>query len=418
MKHYIPFRMGLFLLLAFFSAALVYITNQNVAIARSLAAKSMESTAFALSKAAENALRHYGSNREQQIREILSDRVVAYALIADRDGTILFHTNPGRVGAVLTKGEMENWRRPGPLSSRQIILGTGRPAYEFNFKLYRPDGRDELLRLILHGTQSDLVVSWTDRMKWIVGSILVLLWGVGFFLERTAVRYLKLQARQEEQERLTLIGQMTAVLSHEIRNAIAGVKGYAQWAHEKTEESQPAKMALAAVLQGTERIEKLVNELLLFARDESFLMEPVDLLPVVRQAICDVLASWEEKGAIPIDVQIKEGMRVKADREKLYRTLVNGIRNALEATGKDGTIRISSSAYGHGVELHIDDTGIGLPEGTAERIFSPFFTTKTQGTGLGLAYAKKVIEGMGGIITLNNRPDAPGAVLSIRLPSV
>lgn len=138
--------MGLFLLLALFSAALVYITDQNAEIARSLASKSLESTALALSTAAENALRRYGSDQEQQIRESLSDRVVAYALIAGQDGTILFHTNPERVGTRLTKEEMGVWL-PGSVSSRQVKLGTGIPAYEFDFTLRRPDGSDELLRL-------------------------------------------------------------------------------------------------------------------------------------------------------------------------------------------------------------------------------------------------------------------------------
>ena len=323
--------MGLFLLLAIFSAALVYITDQNAEIARSLASKSLESTALALSTAAESALRRYGSDKEQQIREILSDRVVAYALIAGQDGTILFHTNPGRVGTRLTKEEMGDWL-PGPVSSRQVILGTGIPAYEFDFTLRRPDGRDELLRLILNTTQADLVLSWSNRMWWIVGSILVLLWAVGFFFERAVTRYLRLQASQEEHERLTLIGQMTAVLAHEIRNAIAGVKGYAQWAHEKTDESQPAKTALDAVLQGTGRIETLVNELLLFSKDEEYRMEAVDLASITREAVQNGLSSWEGN----VNIHVDDGTLVKADREKLYRTLVNGIRNASEATGQEG----------------------------------------------------------------------------------
>jgi len=404
--------MGLFLLLAIFSAALVYITRQNAEIARSLAAKSFESTALALSSAAENTLRQYGSNKEQQIREILSDRVVAYALIASQDGTILFHTNPGRVGTRLTKGEMGDWL-PGPVSSRQIFLGTGIAAYEFDFTLHQPDGRDELLRLILNTTQADVVSSWSNRMWWIVGSILVLLWAVGFFFERAMTRYLRLQARQHEQERLTLIGQMTAVLAHEIRNAIAGVKGYAQWAHEKTDESQPAKMALDAVLQGTGRIETLVNELLLFSKDEGYQMEAVDLASITREAVQNGLLSREGN----VKVHVDDGTLVKADREKLYRTLVNGIRNASEAVSQGGTIRISTAVDGRWVELRIEDTGPGLSEESSARIFTPFFTTKADGTGLGLAYAQKVIKGMGGIIELKNRKDERGAVLGIRLPA-
>ena len=404
--------MGLFLLLAIFSAALVYITGQNAEIARSLASKSLESTALALSTAAENALRRYGSDQEQQIREILSDRVVAYALIAGQDGTILFHTNPGRVGTRLTREEMGGWL-PGPVSSRQVILGTGIPACEFDFTLRRPDGSDELLRLILNTTQADLVLSWSNRMWWIVGSILVLLWAVGFFFERAVTRYLRLQASQEEHERLTLIGQMTAVLAHEIRNAIAGVKGYAQWAHEKTDESQPAKRALDAVLQGTGRIETLVNELLLFSKDEGYRMEAVDLASITREAVQNGLSSWEGS----VNVHVDDGTLVKAAREKLYRTLVNGIRNASEATGQGGTFRISAVIDGRWVELRIEDDGPGLSADSADRIFTPFFTTKADGTGLGLAYARKVIKGMGGIIELNNRKDARGAVLGIRLPA-
>lgn len=410
MRYLSTFRIGLSLLLAFFSTALVYITYQNAEIARTLASKSLESTALALSTAAENALRRYG-NDSDQVREILSDRVVAYALIAGQDGTVLFHTNPGRVGTVLTKEELGEWH-PGPVSSRQIILGTGISAYEFDFTLRRPGAEDELLRLILNTTQADLVSSWTNRMWWIVGSILFLLWAVGFFFERAVTRYLRLQAVQEEKERLTLIGQMTAVLAHEIRNAIAGIKGYAQWGQGKTDDLQPAKTALDAVLQGTDRIETLVNELLLFSKDEAYRMEPVALASVAREAVRNGLSSWRGSAEIFID----EGTLVQADREKLYRTLVNGIRNASEAIGQDGTIRISAAVDGRWVELRIEDTGPGLPAENTARIFTPFFTTKADGTGLGLAYAQKVITGMGGMIELKNRKDVRGAVLEIRLP--
>lgn len=411
MRYLLPFRAGLFLLLAFFTAALIYVTHQNAVIARSLASKSLESTALGLSSAAENALRRFGSDREQ-VREILSDRVVAYAFIADRDGTILFHTNPARVGATLIREEMGDWH-PGSDSGRPILLGTGVPAWEFDFPLHRPDGTEEMLRLILNTTQADLVSSWTVRMGWIVGSVLALLWAVGLLFERAVTRYVRLQALQEEKERLTLVGRMTAVLAHEIRNAITGVKGYVQWADEKTDAAQPAKTALKAVLQGTGRIETLVNELLQFSKEEEYRLEPVALAPIAREAVRDGLASW--KGSA--EVLIEEGTLVRVDRDKLYRTIVNGIRNAAEAAGREGTIRVSAADGGRRVELRIEDTGPGLSAEAASRVFTPFFTTKADGTGLGLAYARKVISGMGGTIDLKNRNDTRGAVLVIRLPA-
>ncbi len=411
MKYLLPFGAGLFLPLAFFTAALIYVTHQNAVIARSLASKSLESTALGLSSAAENALRRFGSDREQ-VREILSDRVVAYAFIADRDGTILFHTNPARVGATLIRQEMGDWH-PGSDSGRPILLGTGVPAWEFDFPLHRPDGTEEMLRLILNTTQADLVSSWTVRMGWIVASVLVLLWAVGLLFERAVTRYVRLQALQEEKERLTLVGRMTAVLAHEIRNAITGVKGYVQWADEKTDAAQPAKTALKAVLQGTGRIETLVNELLQFSKEEEYRLEPVALAPIAREAVRDGLASW--KGSA--EVLVEEGTLVRADRDKLYRTIANGIRNAAEAAGRDGTIRVSATGGGRRVELRIEDTGPGLSAEAASRVFTPFFTTKADGTGLGLAYARKVIDGMGGTIDLKNRNDTRGAVLEIRLPA-
>lgn len=411
MRYLFPFRAGLFLLLAFFTAALIYVTHQNAVIARTLASKSVESTALGLSSAAENALRRFGSDRDR-VREILSDRVVAYAFIAGRDGTILFHTNPARVGSILAREDMGDWH-PGPGAGSPILLGTGVPAWEFDFPLHRPDGTEEMLRLVLNTTQADLVSSWTSRMWWIVGSVLALLWSVGFLFERAVTRYVRLQALQEEKERLSLVGRMTAVLAHEIRNAITGVKGYVQWADQKTDATQPAKTALKAVLQGTGRIETLVNELLRFSKEEEYRLEPVALAPIAREAVRDGLASWSGNA----EVLVGEGTLVRADRDKLYRTITNGIRNAAEAAGLDGSIRVTAAADGRRVALRIEDTGPGLSDEEASRVFTPFFTTKADGTGLGLAYARKVIGGMGGTIDLKNRKDARGAVLDIRLPA-
>jgi len=411
MRYLFPFRAGLFLLLAFFTAALLYVTHQNAVIARSLASKSVESTALGLSSAAENALRRFGSDREH-VREILSDRVVAYAFIAGRGGTILFHTNPARVGSILAREDMSDWH-PGPGAGRPILLGTGVPAWEFDFPLHRPDGTEEMLRLVLTTTQADLVSSWTSRMWGIVGSVLALLWAVGFLFERALTRYVRLQALQEEKERLALVGRMTAVLAHEIRNAITGVKGYVQWAYEKTDAAQPAKTAMEAVLQGTGRIETLVNELLRFSKEEEYRLEPVALAPIAREAVRDGLASWSGNA----EVLIGEGTLVRADRDKLYRTIANGIRNAAEAAGLEGTIRVTAAADGRRVALRIEDTGPGLSEEAVSRVFTPFFTTQADGTGRGRAYARKVIGGMGGTIDLKNRKDARGAVLDIRLPA-
>ena len=106
-----------------------------------------------------------------------------------------------------------------------------------------------------------------------------------------------------------------------------------------------------------------------------------------------------------------------ADPEKLRRVLANGIRNAIQSMGDRGRLRIVARPDVRRVEIRIEDSGPGIPESEMPRLFTPFHTTKADGTGLGLAYSKKTIEGMNGEIDLANRQEAAGAVLTILLPN-
>jgi signal transduction histidine kinase len=181
---------------------------------------------------------------------------------------------------------------------------------------------------------------------------------------------------------------------------------------EKLEPPDPKKAGLAAVLRGTERIESLVQELLLFSRDETFKLEGLDPVPLLNEAVQSAASSWAGK----VELEKKAGTFVKADREKLGRVFLNGVQNAIQAMGEEGTLRVSVGRDGKWVQVLMEDSGPGIPEGEIPRLFTPFHTTKTDGTGLGLAYSKKVVEGMGGRISLRNRDQERGAVLSIQLP--
>ena len=113
---------------------------------------------------------------------------------------------------------------------------------------------------------------------------------------------------------------------------------------------------------------------------------------------------------------IEPEARVIADQDKLLRVLVNGIQNAIHAMGSEGRLEIKAMRRGRWTEIRIEDTGPGIGEAEQSRVFTPFYTTKADGTGLGLAYSLKVTEGMGGTIQLLNHEERAGAVLSIRLP--
>jgi len=128
--------LALFLLIS--TAVILYTTAQNTRSARSLADRALQSTAFALGSSAEGALYEGGSKAVDEIREIFSDRVVAYARIASRDGEILFHTNPRLVGSRLAGDELNRSWPVGTFLGRRAILGTGLPAYEFHNEIHRP----------------------------------------------------------------------------------------------------------------------------------------------------------------------------------------------------------------------------------------------------------------------------------------
>ncbi|MDY6839669.1 MAG: ATP-binding protein [Thermodesulfobacteriota bacterium] len=367
---------------------------------------------MALSFSAERALRKAGSEASEEVRTVLSDRVVAYALIASKDGTILFHTNPRLKGTTLPEGEVERWAQWDIVSGRRITLGTGVPAYAMDSVIHGPQGSDEMLRLVLHTAPADRIISRADRLWWTVGAMLVLVWTVGILFERISTRHIRLQEDMARQRQLTLIGQMTAVLAHEIRNALGSVKGYSQWMEKQIQESGPQKTALGVVLQGTARIESLVNDLLRFSKEEVYEMTSFELRPLIQAACEGSVSSWEGDVAMDVDA----GLTVFADREKLHRVMVNAIRNALEAMGHTGHVGISARSQKKEVVVTVEDAGLGIKEEDIPRLFTPFHTTKTDGTGLGLAYSKKVVEGMGGEIRLENRKGEKGAMMTVRLP--
>jgi signal transduction histidine kinase len=174
----------------------------------------------------------------------------------------------------------------------------------------------------------------------------------------------------------------------------------------------PKKEGLRVVLQGVVRIESLVDDLLLFSREEVYRLETLDTSEEVREAVKTLPPSW--RGTVELDLQT--GGHAVADREKLGRALTNGVRNALQAMGDSGLLRLSVKTEGRWVAIRIQDSGPGIAPEDLPRLFTPFHTTKTGGTGLGLAYSRKVVEGMGGAVRLANRDTEPGAVLTIRLP--
>jgi signal transduction histidine kinase len=203
-------------------------------------------------------------------------------------------------------------------------------------------------------------------------------------------------------------------VAHEIRNPITGAKCLLQQVEEELNGTPQGKEYVQLALEDLERVEQSVSQLLTFARKEEYHFSEQDVTELVRTTVHRFSTQLREKG---ITVRLPESTPVRAavDEEKLRRTLLNLLENAVDAVQGAGLIAVSVSAVGLEVEIRIRDDGQGFPLEDQDRIFEPFFTRKEKGTGLGLAIAKKIVEGHGGHITVVSTP-GQGATFTLTFP--
>jgi two-component system sensor histidine kinase HydH len=216
----------------------------HLAVGR-LAEQSLLTTAFALSNTVEHILFEQSPLKMGQIRETISDRVVAYAMIVNKQGKIVFHSNPSLENTNITidDGLLEAISR-GPKGKR-ITLQTGLPAYEFNYPLHHKEGTVNLLRLVLHTYPADNLMRGTWPIWWSLSAGVLALWASGLTLIYLLRKQTRIEIQRTREEQWTALGRMSAVIAHEFRNAIGGIKGFIQWVDEKTGTEDPRKRAIS-----------------------------------------------------------------------------------------------------------------------------------------------------------------------------
>jgi len=176
--------------------------------------------------------------------------------------------------------------------------------------------------------------------------------------------------------------------------------------------NSPESVSYANVaLEELDRVEKSISHLLRFAREEDVRMSEMQLREVAESAL-ETFRDRFEKGAVRIELDLGTGGSIHGDPEKLRRVLINLIANALDALEGSNTkspqleVVAGENLAGTEVWIRVRDNGPGMDPATLERIFNPFFTSKTNGTGLGLAISKKVIDAHGGSIEATSSPGA------------
>src|SRR5215208_3517692 len=235
--------------------------------------------------------------------------------------------------------------------------------------------------------------------------------------ERTA-ELVETHKRLVQQERIAALGRAAAQVAHEVKNPLAGLLLYSLHLKSKSEKFSESEASLVDKIVDT--INHLINrveQILSFARPVSLNLHPGDLKRTVNHVL-DLLRPQLTTNKVEVRLAVGSEEAVAVfDESSMRGALMNLILNAIESMREGGTLSIAIDRTAEKLQLEITDTGRGISEEDAKRIFEPFFTTKEQGLGLGMPYAKKMIEQHGGKMSLSSRA-GEGTRISIVLPAV
>jgi signal transduction histidine kinase len=235
-----------------------------------------------------------------------------------------------------------------------------------------------------------------------------------------------LRAAQDQlvrSERLASVGRLAAGLAHEVGNPLAALMGLQDLLIDGGLDRDEERDFLARMRRETERIHRILRDLLDFARPTARSTDREEHPGSLRDAIDEVLRLLRPQPAmreISIEVSLEDGLpAVQLGHERLVQVLLNLVGNAGDAAGPGGHIWLTARREGSEVRLDVDDDGPGIDPAIAPQLFEPFVTTKDvgKGTGLGLAVCRGLVEGAGGSIHAGSRPDGQrGARLTVRTP--
>jgi PAS domain S-box-containing protein len=226
----------------------------------------------------------------------------------------------------------------------------------------------------------------------------------------------KAEERLLQTERLTSLGELTAGVAHELRNPLAGIKINTQVLSRKKDLPEMERKLLNSTLEGIEKIQKIVDDMLHFAKPRAAHFKEEEINEVVEKSLA-ILQTKFKKGGITTSFEKGEGLpRVRIDVHQIQQVLINLMLNAIQAMEKGGTLTLRTfKDDANGVGIEVKDTGIGIPDSHLKKIFDPFFTTKSEGTGLGLSITLKILENHGATIDVKSQ-EGKGSTFIIHLP--
>ncbi|MBI3029822.1 MAG: hypothetical protein HYY64_09950 [Candidatus Rokubacteria bacterium] len=348
---------------------------------------------------------------QRQIEELGHQPGIVSVALLDREGTVMAHTDPRRVGQrEVDQGLKETQTARQPLGRIVEREGHGR-VYEVVTPVLLGDSPLGVLKIDLSLAPSEEIWRRDLRSIVILGlaavAIGVLGMGVIFYTQHSHLRERQaLEAEMTRRERLASLGDMAAALAHEIKNPLNAVSmGLQRLRVEFRPAEAPEYGRFLDLMQGeVRRLNAIVEQFLSLAR-------PLPLKPErlrVEELLGELAALVEadaRAGGVRVTLSVPPDLpHVVADRDHLKQVMLNLILNGLQAMPEGGTLTLEAARARDGLALAVADTGPGIPPEALPRVFDPYFTTKAKGLGLGLAIARRIVEDHGGKIEVESQP--------------
>jgi len=227
------------------------------------------------------------------------------------------------------------------------------------------------------------------------------------------IRALELEIKQKE--KLAAVGILAAGVAHEVRNPLSSIKGYATYFSSLFDPKSDNKKAANIMAEEVDRVNRVISELLEFARPIQLELKKTRIFELVDKALRLIKYEADPAGIKIISSVEPDLPEVEVDKDRLTQVLLNIFINAIQAMPSGGALTINVKAMEDRLQFEILDTGSGISPQDQANIFNPYFTTKKRGTGLGLAIAFKIIESHGGTITIESLKNK-GTTFVISIP--
>ena len=380
-------------------------------------------------------MRMHHAQLQTMLEEMAWQPGVLWFAVTDEQGKIIAHSDAQQVGQplydartmqTLAPGDTERWRR----------LTSPEPALEI-YRQFRPldapSGHHMRMMMRRNVVETPQVIFIAFDARELdaeqargLRNMIVMLCAAGVVMVATVLaqfwfsRYQRsrklLQEATHRKEKLMALGHLAAGVAHEIRNPLSSIKGLAKYFAERTPPGGEAYELAQVMAKEADRLNRVVSELLELVRPAHLKWQPVDLNEVIGHSL--QLVSQDASGRdITLQFTAQPSLcRIQADPDRLNQVLLNLYLNAIQAIGREGIITVAVAECGDGrIKLSVADSGKGMTAEQLQAIFTPYFTTKADGTGLGLAVVQNIVEQHGGTIHVESTPGR-GAVFTLYLP--